>query len=134
MGLLFVERLQGEGVFRCRRCRVDAASKDAIISRDFYGRTGRAYLFDHVLSTFDPCLPAQTWLLKPFFCQYFSVNICLGPTEDRYLVTGLHTVNDIYCCCCQQILGWRYEKAYDQSQKYKEGKYILERARMVKDG
>jgi hypothetical protein len=26
------------------------------------------------------------------------------------------------------------EKAYEQSQKYKEGKYILERARMVKDG
>jgi hypothetical protein len=48
MGLLYLERLEGEGVFRCRRCRVDAASKDAIISRDFYGRTGRAYLFDHV--------------------------------------------------------------------------------------
>jgi len=26
------------------------------------------------------------------------------------------------------------EKAYEQSEKYKEGKYILERARMVKDG
>jgi hypothetical protein len=26
------------------------------------------------------------------------------------------------------------ERAYEQSQKYKEGKYILERARMVKDG
>ncbi|KAL6867277.1 hypothetical protein ACP4OV_015301 [Aristida adscensionis] len=62
------------------------------------------------------------------------VNICLGPNEDRYLITGLHTVNDIYCSCCQQLLGWRYEKAYDESQKYKEGKFILERARMVKDG
>nr|CAB3501750.1 unnamed protein product [Digitaria exilis] len=110
MGLLFVQRLEGEGVFRCRRCRVDSASKNAIISRDFHGRTGRAYLFHHV------------------------VNICLGPNEDRHLVTGLHTVNDIYCSCCQQILGWRYEKAYNQSEKYKEGKYILERARMVKDG
>lgn len=47
-------------------------------------------------------------LLKLSFWQYFSVNICLGPNEDRYLVTGLHTVNDIYCSCCQQILGWRY--------------------------
>ncbi|TVU48094.1 hypothetical protein EJB05_07717 [Eragrostis curvula] len=110
MGLLFLERLEGEGVFRCRQCRVDAASKDSIISRDFYGRTGRAYLFDRV------------------------VNICLGPKEDRYLITGLHTVNDIYCSCCQQILGWRYEKAYDESQKYKEGKFILERGRMVRDG
>uniref|UniRef100_A0A0E0CWJ9 Protein yippee-like n=1 Tax=Oryza meridionalis TaxID=40149 RepID=A0A0E0CWJ9_9ORYZ len=114
MGLLFVQRLDGNGVFKCRRCRVDAASKDAIISKEFQGSSGRAYLFDHV------------------------VNICLGPNEDRYLITGLHTVNDIYCSCCQQILGWRYhvlpqEKAYDQSQKYKEGKFILERARMWKD-
>jgi hypothetical protein len=84
MGLLFVQRLDGNGVFKCRRCRVDAASKDAIISKEFQGSSGRAYLFDHV------------------------VNICLGPNEDRYLITGLHTVNDIYCSCCQQILGWRY--------------------------
>jgi hypothetical protein len=38
MGLLFVERLEGASVFTCRRCRVDAASKDPIISMDFYGR------------------------------------------------------------------------------------------------
>jgi hypothetical protein len=38
MGLLFMERLEGAGVFTRRRCRVDAASKDSIISRDFYGR------------------------------------------------------------------------------------------------
>ncbi|KAF8776161.1 hypothetical protein HU200_003852 [Digitaria exilis] len=123
MGLLFVQRLEGEGVFRCRRCRVDSASKNAIISRDFHGRTGRAYLFHHVYVLCTPLI---------HLCYY--VNICLGPNEDRHLVTGLHTVNDIYCSCCQQILGWRYEKAYNQSEKYKEGKYILERARMVKDG
>jgi hypothetical protein len=54
--------------------------------------------------------PVQMWSLKLFFFlwPYFSVNICLGPNEDRYLITGLHTVNDIYCSCCQQILGWRY--------------------------
>ncbi|KAL5218559.1 hypothetical protein ABZP36_019243 [Zizania latifolia] len=61
MGLLFVQRLDGEGVFKCRRCRVDAASKDAIISRDFYGRSGRAYLFDHV------CVPPSSALFtSPF--------------------------------------------------------------------
>ncbi|KAF2937752.1 hypothetical protein DAI22_03g071800 [Oryza sativa Japonica Group] len=48
MGLLFVQRLDGNGVFKCRRCRVDAASKDAIISKEFQGSSGRAYLFDHV--------------------------------------------------------------------------------------
>ncbi|XP_010909030.1 putative yippee-like protein Os10g0369500 isoform X1 [Elaeis guineensis] len=110
MGLLFVESLPGPKVFKCGRCKVDSASHDAIISKDFNGRYGRAYLFKSV------------------------VNISLGPNEDRHLVTGLHTVNDIYCSCCQQILGWRYEKAYDEDQKYKEGKYILEKARMLKEG
>ncbi|ONK59792.1 uncharacterized protein A4U43_C08F10740 [Asparagus officinalis] len=110
MGLLFVETLPGPKVFKCSCCKVDSASHDAIISKDFNGRFGRAYLFNS------------------------AVNISLGPTEDRHLLTGLHTVNDIYCSCCQQILGWRYEKAYDESQKYKEGKFILEKARMLKEG
>ena len=28
--------------------------------------------------------------------------------EERYLISGLHIVNDIYCSSCQQILGWKY--------------------------
>lgn len=46
-------------------------------------------------------------LLK-FPWWHFRVNISLGPNEDRQLISGLHTVNDIYCSSCQQILGWRY--------------------------
>lgn len=34
---------------------------------------------------------------------------------------GLHTVADIYCNVCNTNLGWKYEMAYEQSQKYKEG-------------
>ncbi|OEL38108.1 putative yippee-like protein [Dichanthelium oligosanthes] len=93
MGLLFVQVLpRGDGdpgspvaaVLQCRRCRLNAASMGAILSRDFHGQLGRAYLFDRV------------------------VNITLGPDEDRYLRSGVHTVNDIYCICCQEVLGWRY--------------------------
>jgi len=61
------------------------------------------------------------------------VNVSFGPNEDRQLMTGMHTVNDIYCNCCQRLLGWRYEKAYDEDQKYKEGKYILEKNMMLKE-
>ncbi|KAK1318013.1 hypothetical protein QJS10_CPA05g01024 [Acorus calamus] len=110
MGLIFLETLPGPKIFRCRSCKAHSASYDSILSKDFQGRFGRAYLFKRV------------------------VNITLGPNEDRQLLSGLHTVNDIYCSCCQQILGWRYEKAFEVSQKYKEGKYILEKARMVKEG
>jgi hypothetical protein len=33
----------------------------------------------------------------------------------------MHTVADIYCVCCEGLLGWRYEEAEEPSQKYKEG-------------
>ena len=35
------------------------------------------------------------------------------------MTTGLHTVSDIYCTACNQIIGWKYEQAYEKSQKYK---------------
>ena len=43
-------------------------------------------------------------------------------------------MSDIYCSCCQQVLGWKYLQAFEESQKYKEGKFIIEKAKMVKEG
>lgn len=37
-----------------------------------------------------------------------SVNISMGVKEDRNLITGLHTVADVYCNSCQTVLGWKY--------------------------
>jgi hypothetical protein len=79
------------------------------------------------------------------------VNVVEGEPNDRQMTTGNHTVRDIYCCKCGTILGWKYvsmlstwsprlsthdivllqDKAYEQSQKYKEGKYILERNLLI---
>lgn len=47
------------------------------------------------------------------------------------MLSGLHTVADIFCCCCGQIVGWKYESAHERNQKYKEGKFVLERGRIV---
>lgn len=71
--------------------------------------TGRAFLFSH------------------------AVNIVTGPKEDRHLLTGLHTVADVFCSDCGEALGWKYVKAYESSQKYKEGKIVLEKFKIVKD-
>jgi len=30
-------------------------------------------------------------------------------------------------------LGWKYEQAFESSQKYKEGKYIIELIHLIKD-
>ncbi|MBZ3869893.1 Protein yippee-like 2 [Sciurus carolinensis] len=61
------------------------------------------------------------------------VNVGCGPAEERVLLTGLHAVADIYCENCKTTLGWKYEHAFESSQKYKEGKYIIELAHMIKD-
>ncbi|XP_075100754.1 immune-associated nucleotide-binding protein 9-like [Nicotiana tabacum] len=58
-------------------------------------------------------------------------NIVLGTKEDRHLITGLHTVADIHCEKCNEVLGWKYERAFEPVQKYKEGKFVLERSKIV---
>ncbi|XP_020582220.1 protein yippee-like At4g27745 [Phalaenopsis equestris] len=93
----------------CCNCGNHVCFHDDVISKDFQGRNGRAFLFSH------------------------AMNIVVGPKEDRHLMTGLHTVADIYCSDCNEVLGWKYEKAYEESQKYKEGKFILEKPKIVKN-
>lgn len=75
--------------------------------QQFNGQHGRAYLFER------------------------AVNTILGPAEDRPMTTGMHTVRDVMCAKCEATLGWKYERAFEQSQKYKEGKVILEKALLV---
>lgn len=79
------------------------------------------------------------------------MNVTEGEPADREMTTGKHTVRDISCIKCQMVLGWKYvrnnspcscsivltekgiyqDRAYEPSQQYKEGKYILERNLLV---
>lgn len=42
------------------------------------------------------------------------------------MTTGVHVIRPIYCNGCSTTLGWFYELAFEDDQKYKEGHYILE--------
>jgi len=95
--------LDGPRIYTCGECRTHLTSHDEIISKSFHGRHGRAYLFDQ------------------------CVNYTVGTAEDRRLITGLHSVCDIFCKRCKTLIGWTYAKAYEHSQKYKEGKFIIEK-------
>jgi len=70
--------------------------------QNFRGQHGKAYLFENV------------------------VNVKAGEPAERNMTTGRHVVRDISCKQCGTTVGWKYDKAYEQSEKYKEGKYILE--------
>ena len=47
------------------------------------------------------------------------------------MTTGKHEVVDAKCGTCNTILGWYYIKADEEEQRYKEGKWCIERALVV---
>ncbi|KAI0046338.1 yippee-like protein [Auriscalpium vulgare] len=79
------------------------------VRRRFNGQHGRSYLFDEV------------------------VNVIEGEPYDRQMTTGKHVVCDISCCLCGVTFGWKYDNIYDgdPQQKYRKGKFILERSLLV---
>jgi len=53
---------------------------------------------------------------------------CCSEVQDRVMLTGRHMVRDVSCKKCDVKLGWIYEFATEENQRYKEGRVILERA------
>ena len=43
------------------------------------------------------------------------------------MMTGLHRIKSLKCIQCKITIGWTYVFAYEESEKYKEGKFIIER-------
>lgn len=39
---------------------------------------------------------------------FVRINVAHGAAEDKPLMTGLHTVRDIYCKICLTVVGWTY--------------------------
>lgn len=71
-------------------CDAPAVSThEQLISKSFHGRHGRAFLFTT------------------------ATNVMLGPKEERVLMTGLHSVCDIFCSACTSRLGWKYVEAFE---------------------
>ena len=106
---------------RCAKCATDICFTSQIISKGFTGRHGRAYLVSPSV--------ARSQILRS------EKTLCLPNTKtdnpsQRQLVTGVHTVSDLRCAFCGSMLGWKYDGAEEESQRYKVGKYILE-TRMV---
>eukprot|EP01089_Gocevia_fonbrunei_P018692 TRINITY_DN639_c0_g1_i2.p1 TRINITY_DN639_c0_g1~~TRINITY_DN639_c0_g1_i2.p1 ORF type:complete len:111 (+),score=6.08 TRINITY_DN639_c0_g1_i2:99-431(+) len=108
MGRLFKIYLSGSHIYVCSKCNTHLSRPEEIVSKAFRGKHGPAYLFSKV------------------------VNVSAGPQEDRILITGLHTVADIFCNECQSCVGWTYYEAFEETQKYKEGKFILEKGMITK--
>ncbi|EWC45301.1 yippee-like protein [Drechslerella stenobrocha 248] len=107
MGLIYNEYINAVKIYGCRTCKAHLGNHEDIISRNFRGQHGKAFLFSHV------------------------VNVVEGQPVERNMTTGRHIVRDIMCRCCDEVVGWKYDKAFESSEKYKEGKYILEAELLV---
>ncbi|KAI9852664.1 MAG: hypothetical protein M1838_006121 [Thelocarpon superellum] len=102
MGLAYNVYLNSNRIYGCKNCKTHLADHDDIVSRNFRGQHGKAYLFNSV------------------------VNVTLGEAAERTMTTGRHVVRDVMCRQCKETVGWKYDRAYESSEKYKEGKFILE--------
>ena len=103
MGKLFLDYLNTSHIYTCKTCGVHLSNQTELMSKDFWAGSGKAYLYNAVSNVYN------------------------GIAEERMLRTGLHSVCDIFCKSCNIKIGWKYEWALEQDQKYKEGKFILER-------
>lgn len=104
MGRIFLMHLGGSRIFSCASCDTPLTNRSELISTRFTGATGRAFLFNKV------------------------VNLNFSEVQDRVMLTGRHMVRDVFCKNCEAKLGWIYEFATEENQRYKEGRVILERA------
>ncbi|KAI9222692.1 yippee zinc-binding/DNA-binding /Mis18, centromere assembly-domain-containing protein [Blastocladiella britannica] len=90
-------------IYVCRACHTHLTRRTSVVSKLFQGRAGPAYLVTE---------------LK---------NVMYAPEESRLLMTGRHLVRDCSCKVCGETIGWWYIVASEESQKYKEGKFIVEK-------
>jgi len=66
MGIFYLQHFDGEEYYACSSCETHIAKPDDIVSKQFHGQSGRAYLFHEV------------------------INIEEGEPQDKILATGKH--------------------------------------------
>ena len=91
-------------VYACKKCATHLCDERDVVSRQFHGKHGQAVLVTR--------------------CE----NCYFGASEQKMLLTGLHIVRDIYCRVCDSDLGWTYDFAHEERERYKISKFVIETA------
>ncbi|CCW68191.1 unnamed protein product [Phytomonas sp. Hart1] len=88
--------------YGCAFCSTHLCLDSDVLSRHFHGKHGKAYLVDR--------------------CE----NYYAGPPEQKELITGTHIVRDVFCTFCDKNIGWSYDFAHDEKERYKVHRFVLE--------
>lgn len=104
---LMVQRIRvlhcGVDSYGCGHCGAYFCDKSDVISRNFNGKFGKAYLVSRCF------------------------NFYFGPAEEKELMTGKHIVRDAFCSNCDSYFGWTYDFAYEDKERYKVSRFVVER-------
>lgn len=100
--------LENTTIYACKYCKTHLATNKSIISKDYRGRTGRAFLVRNL------------------------ININKGKLQEQEMTTGRYIIQYVSCHQCNRNIGWKYLKADAHSQLYKQGKYIMELKQVCK--
>eukprot|EP00455_Lapot_gusevi_P028770 TRINITY_DN3080_c0_g1_i10.p1 TRINITY_DN3080_c0_g1~~TRINITY_DN3080_c0_g1_i10.p1 ORF type:complete len:341 (-),score=7.32 TRINITY_DN3080_c0_g1_i10:291-1313(-) len=84
----------------CKHCGLSLFQQNHIISQDIV-KHGKAHLTTSV------------------------GNISYGPKICRRFPTGLYAVLELLCNGCSNVVGWKFEQAFEDRQKYREGKFMI---------
>jgi len=101
--------LAAKKVYSCKSCGIHIADSRDAKSKNFTGKTGVAYFVEN------------------------TVNVTEGEDIEKDLMSGKHVVAEITCNNCNSYIGWKYQKALTAANKYKEGKFVIEKASIVKE-
>ena len=108
MGRLFKRHLDHPpSIYCCKGCGTHLCDTKNVISTSFHGRCGRAVLISGV------------------------INVYFMRAEERQLMTGLHIVRDVHCVQCHENVGWTYDYAHDERERYKIENFVLEKELLV---
>ncbi|KAI0634667.1 hypothetical protein C8Q77DRAFT_1156077 [Trametes polyzona] len=86
----------------CAQCSTRIAHSSQIVSRAFRGHAGKAALFTT------------------------AKNVTLDPPSILLMDSGAYTIQEFICNSCETYLGWKFVRAHDGPERWKEGHYILE--------
>lgn len=59
-----------------------------------------------------------------YIINVYEFRFDCSDVQDRVMLTGRHMVRDVSCKNCDAKLGWIYEFATEDGQRYKEGKVL----------
>lgn len=89
----------------CKLCSLHLCLSSLILSDNFYGSSGPAYLVEQLINIVSEPKPVES-----------------------EMKTGVYLIEYVKCSQCDTRIGWIYKKAYKLRETYKEGKFFIEQS------